>query len=63
MIDKKPARPLVASPTREQVARFAKLTMEQRYLWWSDMLLALWEMTPPESRAAWRRHRDRRGGS
>ncbi|GMV43983.1 MAG: hypothetical protein AMXMBFR64_56990 [Myxococcales bacterium] len=50
-------RPLVASPSREQVAQFARLTVEERYLWWSDTLLALFEMASPEARAAWRRHR------
>lgn len=48
-------RHLVASPSPEQVTRFARLSVEQRYLWWSDMLLALFEMTPPEARVAWRR--------
>lgn len=49
---------LTHAPSREQIERFQKLTPEQRYHWWTDMLLLLHELATPEVRAAWRRHKE-----
>jgi hypothetical protein len=49
------SRPLGANgPTADQIDRFAKLTVEQRFHWLVDMLAVCYELTPPEARALWR---------
>jgi hypothetical protein len=51
---------LSSRPTPDQIARFAKLTPEQRFHWLVELLAVCYELAPPEAHAAWRRHKQRR---
>jgi hypothetical protein len=51
-------RPSLASrPTADQIARFAKLTPEQRFHWPVDTLALCYELSPPEVQAQWPNHK------
>jgi hypothetical protein len=53
-----PSRPeLVSRPTPDQIERFSKLTAEQRFQWLVDTLALCFELSTPETRAAWRKHK------
>jgi hypothetical protein len=47
-------------PTADQVARFRKLTPEQRLHWLLDTLVLCHELATPEAKAQWRKHKDSR---
>lgn len=46
---------LVTRPTADQIARFSKLTPEQRFQWLVDMLALCYELATPEARERWRK--------
>jgi hypothetical protein len=48
---------LASRPTAEQIARFSKLTAEQRFQWLVDTLALCHELATPEARARWRDHK------
>jgi thiamine pyrophosphate-dependent acetolactate synthase large subunit-like protein len=52
----RPEKP-ASYPTDDQIARFARLTAEERFLWLVGMQRMLWEAATPEARANWRRFR------
>ncbi len=56
MVENAHAR-LASRPTAEQIARFSKLTPEQRFQWLVDTLALCHELATPEARARWRERR------
>lgn len=50
---------LASRPTPEQLERFAKLSAEERFNWFADMLALCFELSPPEVRERWREHKAR----
>lgn len=53
----RPRPELVSRPTQDQIERFSKLTVEQRFQWLVDTLALCFDLAPPEARAAWREHK------
>jgi hypothetical protein len=52
------ARPALASrPTDEQIARFAKLSAEERFRWLVDTMALCYELATPDARERWRLHK------
>ncbi len=50
--------PIAASvPTPDQIERFAKLTVEERFRWLVDTLALCHELATPETREQWRKHK------
>jgi len=52
-----PRPTLVAQPTADQIERFSKLTVEQRFHWLVDTLALCFDLATPEARAQWRKHK------
>lgn len=50
-------KPLVSRPTPDQIERFAQLTAEERFHWLVDTLALCFELSPPEVREQWRKHK------
>jgi hypothetical protein len=48
---------LVSAPTPEQRAAFARLSVEERFRWLTDLLALCHELTPPAVRERWRERR------
>jgi len=48
---------LWSRPTDDQLARFARLTAEERFHWLVDMLALCHELATPEVRESWRKHK------
>ncbi|HEY8924084.1 MAG TPA: hypothetical protein VIU64_06860, partial [Polyangia bacterium] len=44
---------LASRPTADQIARFARLTPEERFHWLVDLLALCYELATPEARASW----------
>jgi len=44
-------------PTPDQIARFSKLTAEERFRWLVDTLALCHELATPAARAQWRKHK------
>jgi hypothetical protein len=55
------ATSLASRPTAEQIARFSKLTTEERFRWLVDTLAVCHELATPETRRQWRKHKDAQG--
>ena len=50
---------LASRPDADQLGRFAQLTVEERFHWLVDLLALCHELTPPEVRESWRKHKAR----
>jgi hypothetical protein len=46
---------LVSEPTADQIERFRKLSVEQRFHWLVDTLALCFELATPQARAQWRK--------
>lgn len=54
-----PRAALISVPTANQIERFAKLSVEERFQWLVDALSLCHELATEETRAAWRKHKGR----